>query len=119
MKHCLACQSSLTPTKFKCHSCGVTYEGVFSLPRIMRLSTENLKLAEAFLLCSGNFKELAEQLGVSYPTLRKHVDAMINELTALRQQDQQAIESILVDIDKGDLKSQEGLRLIREINGEH
>ncbi|AFI85553.2 hypothetical protein Q7A_2767 [Methylophaga nitratireducenticrescens] len=119
MKHCLACQSSLTPMKLKCDSCGVTYEGVFSFPRIMRLSTESLKLAEAFLLCSGNFKELSEQLGVSYPTLRKHVDTMINELVGLRQQDQQTIESILDDIDKGKLKSEEGLRLIREINGEH
>jgi len=119
MKHCLACQSSLTPTKLKCHECGVVYEGMFYFPRLMRLSADNMKLAEAFLLCGGNLKELSEQLGLSYPTLRKHVDAMIKDLAALREQDQHTIESILDDIDKGKLKSEKGLRLIREINGEH
>lgn len=89
------------------------------MPRLMRLSSENLKLAEAFLLCGGNLKELSQQLDLSYPTLRKLVDAMIKELVSLRQQDQQTITSILDDIDKGKLKSEQGLRLIREINGEY
>lgn len=119
MKHCLACQSTLAPIKLKCEECDVVYEGMFYFPRLMRLSADNMKLAEAFLLCGGNLKELSAQLGLSYPTLRKHVDAMIKELAALREQDQDAIESILDDIGKDNLTSEKGLRLIREINGEH
>lgn len=119
MKHCLTCKNSLTPTRLECNECGVSYEGVFHFPRLMRLSTEHQKLAEAFLLAGGNLKQLSESFGLSYPTVRKQLDAMIQELVTLRAQDQQTIESILDDIEKGQMKSEQGLRLIREVNGEH
>ncbi|WP_438971034.1 DUF2089 family protein [Methylophaga sp.] len=95
------------------------YAGEFNFPRLMRLSPESLKLAEAFLLCGGNLKELSEQLGVSYPTLRKHVDTMINELVNIKKEDELTIGTVLDKIENGQLKSEEGLRLIREINGEY
>jgi hypothetical protein len=97
----------------------MTYEGTFALPRLMRLSSDHLKLAEAFLLCGGNIKELSAQIGTSYPTLRKQIDAMIEELSKLRTEDNDAIETILENIEKGNLKAAHGLRLIKELNGEH
>lgn len=62
---------------------------------------------------------MSVKLDLSYPTIRKQVDAMIEELVALRDQDNKTIEHVLVDVEKGKLKSEEGLRLIRELNGEH
>jgi hypothetical protein len=119
MKHCLVCQSSLTPTKLHCHECGVEYAGHFKFPRLLRLSTEHMKLAEAFLLCGGNLKALAEELDLSYPTLRKHIDAMMESLSRLKAEDEQAINTILADIEAGKRNAEEGLRLIREMNGEY
>lgn len=119
MKQCPVCQNALKPIKMKCGECGVTYAGEFSMPRFMRMSPEHLKLAEAFLLCGGNLKELSEQVGISYPTLRKHINAMIEELSTLRDEDNNAIETILESIEQGGMKAEHGLRLIKEINGEH
>jgi hypothetical protein len=95
------------------------YEGEFTMPRLMRLSPQHSKLAEEFLLCGGNLKELSGQVGVSYPTLRKQVDAMIEELAKLRTEDNDAIEKILDAIETGSMKAEYGMRLIKEINGEH
>lgn len=103
----------------RCDQCNLQYEGNFLLPRLSRLSKDNLQLAEMFLLCGGNFREMSVKLDLSYPTIRKQVDAMIEELVVLREQDTKTIQHILVDIEKGKLKSEEGLRLIREINGEY
>ncbi len=119
MKNCLSCHGTLTPTKMRCDQCDLHYEGNFHLPRLSRLSKDHLQLAELFLLCGGNFRELSVKLDLSYPTVRKQIDAMIEELVALREQDTKTIEHILVDIEKGKRKSEEGLRLIREINGEY
>jgi hypothetical protein len=92
--------------------------GDFSLPRLVRLSLENRKLAEQLLLSGGNLKKMGEDLGISHPTLRKRVDDMIRELQTLRQEDDKRIEDILGEIERGKMKPEEGLRHIKEINGE-
>lgn len=101
-----------------CRQCGVRFEGEFRLPRLARLSSDNRTLAEELVLSGGNFKELTGRLRVSYPTLRKRVDSLIEELSALRSGDEAATESILKDIEAGRTSADEGLRLIKEINGE-
>lgn len=119
MKHCPVCQSALKPIKMGCEECDMTYEGEFAMPRLMRLSPQHLKLAEEFLLCGGNLKGLSEQVGVSYPTLRKQIDSMIEELSKFCTEDNNAIEAILDAIERGSMKAERGMRLIKEINGEH
>jgi len=101
-----------------CDECNMTYEGEFTTPRLTRMPIEHLKLAEAFLLCGGNLKDLSKQAGVSYPTLRKQINAMIEQLSMLRAEDNNTIETILEDIEKGNIQAEHGLRLIKEINGE-
>lgn len=118
MKQCPVCQNALKTIKMRCEECHMSYEGTFAMPRLMRLSPEHLKLAEAFLICGGNLKELSEQLGISYPTLRKQINAMIEEIENLRTEDNHTIESILEAIEKGSMKAEHGLRLIKEMNGE-
>lgn len=115
---CPICHSHLKTTRLECNGCGVVLEGRFSMPRLARLSREHQILAEAFLVSGGNFKELAEQLGASYPTLRKRMDDLIAALEELRATDRKTAEQILVDIEAGRIKADEGLRQIKEMNGE-
>lgn len=88
------------------------------LPRLARLPREHQKLAEVFLLAGGNFKALAEQLGISYPTLRRRVDEMIAALQTTLTDDRKKADEILSRIEQGSMSAQEGLRLIREMNNE-
>jgi hypothetical protein len=118
MMQCPVCQNALKTIKMRCDECDMTYEGSFAMPRLMRLSPEHLKLAEAFLICGGNLKELSEQVGISYPTLRKQINAMIEEIENLRTEDNRTVEAILEAIEKGSMKAEHGLRLIKEMNGE-
>lgn len=101
-----------------CRQCNIRIEGVFQLPRLARLSSPSHKLAEELVLSGGNLKELTIKLDVSYPTLRKRVDSLIEELNRLRTDDESRTESILRDIESGRTSADEGLRLIKEINGE-
>lgn len=47
---------------------------------LARLTREDLDLITEFVLRSGSLKDLAEAYGVSYPTIRSRVDALIDRL---------------------------------------
>ena len=118
MIDCPVCKNELTLSRMKCGGCGVVLEGSFSLPRLARLSGEHRKLAEDMILCGGNLKDLAVACGVSYPTLRKKVDELISALGRLKSLDEERVSAILAEIENGQLAAEEGVRKIREIQGE-
>lgn len=118
MIDCPVCKNKLMLSRLKCGGCGVVLEGNFNLPRLARLSPEFRILAEQMILCGGNLKDLAAQVGVSYPTLRRKVDDLIIALQSLKTADEALIASILEDIETGAIKSEEGIRRIKEIQSE-
>lgn len=118
MIDCPVCKSELTLSRMKCGGCGVVLEGNFNLPRLARLSMEHRKLAEDMILCGGNLKELAVECGVSYPTLRKRVDELLSALRNLKLSDEEKVSAILTSMESGQLAAEEGIRKIREIQGE-
>ena len=113
---CPCCSSLLQVTAYLCPDCGIHLQGRFMTPRLARLSAEQQRLAEQFLLAGGNLKTLSEQLDISYPTLRKRVDALIADLKSAFEQDQVTITALLDQVEAGALKAEEAARLIRELN---
>lgn len=100
-----------------CPACQIEVSGDFALPRLLRLSGKNLVLAEAMILAGGNLKSLAQSLRISYPTLRKRVDDLIDELEALRAEDERRIDDILRAVEAGEIPAAKGTRMINELNG--
>ncbi|MDX1379835.1 MAG: DUF2089 family protein [Xanthomonadales bacterium] len=116
MKPCRYCHSELTVTRVHCHRCGVQCEGEFTLPRLARLAPELQSLAEQVLLAGGNLKEVAAVQGVSYPTLRKRIDALIGAVEALRASDQDETERLLGEVEAGRITPEYAARRIGELN---
>lgn len=77
---CPACGDGLRVERLACGSCGTRVEGAFRPPRLARLSRSSRELVELLVLSSGSLKGVARSLGVSYPTVRKRVDGLIDEL---------------------------------------
>ena len=61
-------------------SCGTTLEGDFSVGRFGRLNRDQLTLLESFLRSRGNLREMERELGISYPTVRSRVEALVRAL---------------------------------------
>lgn len=55
-------------------------EGSFSLGRFHALAPEQLEFLEVFIRARGNFKDVERVLGISYPTVRSRLDAVIRAL---------------------------------------
>lgn len=77
---CPICSAQLHVARLECSSCGTRIEGSFSLGRFNSLSPEQLEFVEAFIRARGNFKDLEREVGLSYPTLRSRLDAVIRTL---------------------------------------
>src|SRR5574337_127784 len=77
---CPVCSNELTVTRLHCRSCGTTLEGDFAVGRFGRLNREQMTLLESFLRSRGNLREMERELGISYPTVRARVDALVRAL---------------------------------------
>ncbi len=77
---CPVCSGELAVTRLHCRSCGTTLEGDFSVGRFGRLNREQLALLESFLRSRGNLREMERELGISYPTVRSRVEALVRAL---------------------------------------
>lgn len=77
---CPVCASDLSVTRLHCGDCGTTLEGEFSVGRFNRLTREQMALLESFLRSRGNLRDVERELGISYPTVRARVDALVRAL---------------------------------------
>jgi hypothetical protein len=78
--HCPYCNRAMQLTRMTCPSCEISVEADFPAPRLARLPVEHQRFIEMFVLASGNLKAIAEQAGVSYPTVRSRLDKIIDAL---------------------------------------
>ena len=116
MHHCVNCRNVLVAERLHCSACGLTYEGRFGLPRLARLGPAEQDLAERVLLAAGNLKEVARTIEISYPTLRKRLDALILRLRELRETDAARIRELLDEVEAGTRNAEEAARLIEEMS---
>jgi hypothetical protein len=77
---CPVCSGELAVTRLRCGSCGTTLEGEFSVGRFARLSRDQTALLESFLRSRGNLRDIERELGISYPTVRARVEALVRAL---------------------------------------
>ena len=77
---CPVCSNELSITRLHCDHCATTLEGDFSVGRFGRLSREQLALLESFLRSRGNLRDMERELGISYPTVRNRVEALVRAL---------------------------------------
>ena len=77
---CPVCAGELAVTRLHCGSCGTTLEGDFSVGRFGRLNRDQLTLLESFLRSRGNLRDMERELGISYPTVRSRVEALVRAL---------------------------------------
>lgn len=77
---CPVCEGELQVTRLNCTTCGTSIDGNFSVGRFSRLNRDQLALLESFLRARGNLRELERELGISYPTVRNRVEALVRAL---------------------------------------
>lgn len=80
---CPSCESMLLVNRMHCNSCDTNVEGSYELPLLAQLNVEEQKFVISFLKSSGSIKEIASQMGMSYPTMRNMLDDLIEKVKTL------------------------------------
>ena len=81
--HCPSCSETLNVSQLSCSHCQTAISGNYALPVLLQLTEEEQQFVLAFFLSSGSLKEMALQMGNSYPTVRNKLDDMIEKVKQL------------------------------------
>ncbi len=114
---CPICSSKLEVTELHCCDCDTTVKGHFKLDKFNYLSKEEKYFIEIFVKNRGNIKEIEKDLGISYPTVKKNLENVINSLGYGEKEsnDNLTKKEILEKLSEGKLTSKEALQLMKEL----
>ncbi len=122
---CPICGGELAITAFRCRSCGTSFQGHFALPRASsafdRLTPDQLHFLEVFIRNEGKFSRMEKEMGLSYPTLRNRLRAIIRAMgyqpsgegTAPAPPSPPKRQQILDALEAGEITAEEAARLLR------
>lgn len=111
---CPVCQNQLVATRLTCLSCHTEINGEFSLSRFSYLSRDELQFVETFVRVSGNIKEMEKEFGVSYPTVKKNLDIIIQKMGfPVQRQSETNQQEVLEQIRKGEISVEDALILLK------
>lgn len=81
---CPSCNSQLCVTELSCSECSTKVSGSYVLPMLLQIPPEEQQFILDFFLSSGSLKEMAHQMGKSYPTVRNKLDDIIEQIKNLK-----------------------------------
>lgn len=112
---CPYCSAPMVVTRMSCGQCGVAIEAAFPMSRLGTLPVEHQRFIEMFVLAGGNLKQIAEQVGVSYPTIRSRLDTVIESLRGEIAKTQRVRGTVLDAVSPDKSNAQQAARLIKGI----
>ncbi len=113
ISRCPVCDSELTVTRLKCASCDTVIENNFRLSKFDYLSEELLHRDLSPL--PRRFEEVEKELGISYPTVRSKLDAVIKKLGYDAGADSQASrrEEVLKALENGEITAEQAIAQLK------
>lgn len=121
---CPVCGEKLSITKLGCPKCSTAIEGDFQPCEFCRLPEEDLDFVKVFIKCRGNIKDVEKELGISYPTVRGKLDAVIRGLgyevptkdeIKDKEQKETVKSEILEQLSKGEITAKEATDRIKNL----
>lgn len=77
---CPSCQAQLKVKSLKCENCDTEVNGLYDLPVLARLSSDDQEFILKFMKNSGSLKDMAKDLNLSYPSVRNLLDEVIEKI---------------------------------------
>ncbi len=101
---------------------GITIRGKFALPEEPELSNEQKEFLTVFLRARGVISTMEKELGISYPTVRNKIDALLEAMEldpfkADRRQEGRAEEKarILQELEDGKISASEAKDQLKKV----
>lgn len=127
LDRCPVCEGTMRITELSCAKCGAQVRAAFEPCRFCRLTLEQLQFVELFVRSRGNITTVGNDLGISYPTVSRRLDAVLSALgyteettpsplpPRVRDDKDLARRGILEMLDRGDITAEEATRKLKDL----
>lgn len=109
---CPVCSKEMNVSEYHCPSCDIRVKGDFGNSGLRKLSESQLKFVEIFLKNGGNIKLVEKDLKVSYPTVRKSLDSVIEALGYKKPN--KKMNDLLEKVSRGEIKAEEAAEMMKQ-----
>lgn len=122
LEQCPSCGGQLDITRLNCTSCDTIVLGRYQPCPFCKLDPENTRFLLTFVQCRGNVKEMERELGISYWTIRRKLDELVEALGMETGQPEkvdttaQELE-ILEKVNRGELGVTEASDILARLKG--
>jgi hypothetical protein len=107
--------AALTVEKVKIKDKDIAIEGSFDLPPLAQLTMEDQTFITAFVRSHGSIKEMEQQFGISYPTVKNRLNAISTLLEFVEINPPASKNEILKDLDSGRITVEEAVQKMRGV----
>lgn len=125
-KKCPACSGDMSIAELTCRGCGTSVKGSYAFSPLASLPPEDEAFLMAFLRAGGRIKAVEAQLGISYPTVKARLRALVSRLgldaapaveaAADPEQDKKARQlEILARLKRGEIFTHEAVALLKDL----
>ncbi len=114
---CPNCGDQMVITSYRCNNCYTEVHGEFEVDSFSRLDKEDKEFIELFLQKRGSIKDVGEEIGISYPTVRNRIDKIVAKLGGKVDKKSHRID-ILNMLDNGEITTEKAKELLEEINND-
>lgn len=116
---CPVCGKNLSVSVLTCNECNTSIHGSFSLSKFDYLNAQQQEFALIFIKNGGNIKLIEKELNISYPTVKKNLDELINALGFEKINEVEAVkltkEDIYKSLKNGEISFEEAEEMLKEV----
>lgn len=114
---CPACSLPMQTAAMACPTCGVKIEGHFSQSHFDRLTPDDQKFLEQYLLAGFSIKTLEQTSALGYAAIRSRLDRLIANYKALKKMDAQK-KTVLEQLRTDQISVAEAKYILEKLSGD-
>jgi hypothetical protein len=118
LEQCPSCGGDLAVTRLNCTSCETVVLGRYQPCPFCKLSLDSTQFLMTFVRCRGNVKEMERELGISYWTVRRKVDDLIEALGVEAEPVDSRQREILEQVDRGEITAAQAAEMLTALSPE-
>jgi len=110
---CPVCDSDVVISEVHCEACGTSLRGRFEIPILCQLPDEHYQFLMVFIKNRGVIRDVERELGVSYPTVRARLDAVLTALGFRGKMESVQASHVIEMLERGEISADEAEKLLR------
>ena len=116
---CPSCNGKIVVTELSCDDCKTTIGGNFELPELACLNDDDTRFLSVFLTARGSIKEVERCMGVSYPTVKARLEALLAKLGLSRLQNdvKRRRSEIVGKLERREITARQAIKSLKELEG--